>query len=82
MPKPAISSDRRIEAAVRRYQRRSTVQHSKAFLLGLRAVLAARYRLPVVYCNPFRQRTAKHDAFRAGCVAGNSIHLPGGTSYE
>lgn len=76
MPKPITPQDRRIKAAVKRFKRQTPCQHSKAFLQGLRAVFAARYHLPVLYCNPYRQKTAKHDAFRAGCVAGNAVHLP------
>lgn len=80
MPKPKSSSDFRVKAAVKSFRRRSPVRHSKAFLMGLRAVLAARYRLPVVYCNPFRQGSARFDAFRAGCQQGNFIYLPGASS--
>ena len=76
MPKPITPQDRHIKAAVKRFKRQTPCQHSPAFVLGLRAVLAARLRLPVVYCNPYRQRTAKFDAFRAGCQAGNFIYLP------
>jgi hypothetical protein len=77
MSKPITSQDRHIKAAVKRFKRQSRCQHSQAFLQGLRAVFADRYHLPVLYCNPYRQGTAKFDAFRAGCQAGNLIYLPG-----
>ncbi len=76
MPKPKTSPLSRIDAAVKAFKKRSPCHHSPAFVLGLRAVLAARLRLPVVYCNPYRQGSAKFDAFRAGCTAGNTVHLP------
>lgn len=76
MPSYRTTPDRRIDAAVKAFKKRAPCHHSPAFVLGLRAVLAARLRLPVVYCNPYRQRTAKFDAFRAGCQAGNFIYLP------
>lgn len=77
MTKPSLTPQARIDAAVKAFKQRETCQHSPAFVLGLRAVLAARLRVPVVYCNPYRQRSAKFDAFRAGCQAGNFIYLPG-----
>jgi|JI10StandDraft_1071094.scaffolds.fasta_scaffold445572_4 hypothetical protein len=77
MPKPKTSPISRIDAAVKAFKKRSPCHHSPAFMLGLRAVLAVgESASPVVYCNPYRQRTAKFDAFRAGCTAGNTVHLP------
>lgn len=65
----SLKRKRRVE--IRRFKRQFGHSWSKAFLRGIRAVFSARMKFPVLYCNPYKHGTAKHEAFQLGCEKGN-----------